>query len=550
MIYTDANGYFGFDVPAKYITGDRSTLEINVTKDSSTSKAYSVTLPTEGIVVIVYDTGSQDKSENDKVSVSESYRIFYMNIDGAEHGAARPITYTRGIGAKLSAPSKPCHAFGGWYESADFDGEPVTEISADKSGDVTLYAKWTEAHVYGEPQWTWTQTDGGYTASAKFTCTADGHYVIKTAAVTGKTAPAACTEKGSATFTASVTFNEKIYTDTKTTEIAALGHAFGEWAETTAPTCTEKGVETRVCAHDGKHTETREIAALGHSFGEWTETAAPTAETDGEETRACSVCGETETRPVPYIPNTDETENGSQSLLWLMIVLAVILAAECVVLALRIRAKKKRRANGVKTYAVLPLMAATYPAGEIAAVAVLAAAVVAFGIAIAFTFKKDKTPAHGGSAEQTPPEPASEFCECATAADEKPERTNAPRHVNEEVKKEIERIEQLKTDNVTAEEASALVSDEAANALVTGVKHRKTGKKSAVNIDTLSAAYAAGDTVDAESLKEKGLIHKSAKQIKILARGTLDKPLTVIADDFSADAIKMIILTGGKALWS
>lgn len=33
-------------------------------------------------------------------------------------------------------------------------------------------------------------------------------------------------------------------------------------------------------------------------------------------------------------------------------------------------------------------------------------------------------------------------------------------------------------------------------------------------------------------------------------RGVLNKPLTVIADDFSADAVKMILLTGGKAMLS
>ncbi|MBQ8355240.1 MAG: S-layer homology domain-containing protein [Oscillospiraceae bacterium] len=41
-------------------------------------------------------------------------------------------------------------------------------------------------------------------------------------------------------------------------------HAFGEWTVTTAPTCTETGVETRSC--ECGETETREIPALGHEY--------------------------------------------------------------------------------------------------------------------------------------------------------------------------------------------------------------------------------------------------------------------------------------------
>lgn len=46
--------------------------------------------------------------------------------------------------------------------------------------------------------------------------------------------------------------------------IPILGHSFGEWEITTEPTCTEDGVETRVC-HCGE-TETRPIDALDHDY--------------------------------------------------------------------------------------------------------------------------------------------------------------------------------------------------------------------------------------------------------------------------------------------
>ena len=76
----------------------------------------------------------------------------------------------------------------------------------------------------------------------------------------------------------------------------------------------------------------------------------------------------------------------------------------------------------------------------------------------------------------------------------------------------------------------------------------RPGKKCIVNIDTLSALFSAGDTVDISALKQRGLVPQKGSAVKVLARGILNKPLTVIADDYSADAIKMILLTGGKAL--
>ncbi len=57
---------------------------------------------------------------------------------------------------------------------------------------------------------------------------------------------------------------EELSRETKTVE--ALGHDWGKWTVTTEPTCTEKGEETRVCAHDEEHVETREIEALGHDY--------------------------------------------------------------------------------------------------------------------------------------------------------------------------------------------------------------------------------------------------------------------------------------------
>ena len=57
-----------------------------------------------------------------------------------------------------------------------------------------------------------------------------------------------------------------------------------------------------------------------------------------------------------------------------------------------------------------------------------------------------------------------------------------------------------------------------------------------------------GDTVTTEVLVEKALLPKGTNYVKVLARGHLNKRLTVEANEYSSDAIKMIILTGGKVI--
>ena len=72
------------------------------------------------------------------------------------------------------------------------------------------------------------------------------------------------------------------------------------------------------------------------------------------------------------------------------------------------------------------------------------------------------------------------------------------------------------------------------------------GKRGIVNIDSLSRAFAPNDVVNLETLRKKKIVSPKVSSVKVLARGVLDKPLIVEANDFSMDAVKMILLTGGK----
>ena len=184
-------------------------------------------------------------------------------------------------------------------------------------------------HDYGEAAWTWT---GYESAKATFTCSRDASHVEEvTAAVTSEiTTPASCESTGVRTYTATVTFQGKNYTDTRTEVLPALGHAWGEpvwtWtgygaAEasfacardaghvkvlpasitsevTTQPGCSTEGVRTYTATVtlDGKNytdTRTETLPSLGHKTQLVGAKAATCTEDGYTGDEVCTVCGET-----------------------------------------------------------------------------------------------------------------------------------------------------------------------------------------------------------------------------------------------------------------
>ena len=200
-------------------------------------------------------------------------------------------------------------------------------------------------HDWGEPEWTWAEDYS--TATATFVCgNNDEHVEEIEAVVTSETTDPTCTEAGETVYTATVTFEGKEYTDTKTESIEATGHDWGEptwtWSddnktvtatfvcnndeshtmtveatvteETTEPTCTEDGTITytaTVTGPDGKeYTDTNAdtLPAKGHVWGEpvWTWSSDHKTAT---ATFTCTECGETVTVTDSAIL-TDTTEDG------------------------------------------------------------------------------------------------------------------------------------------------------------------------------------------------------------------------------------------------
>ena len=158
------------------------------------------------------------------------------------------------------------------------------------------------------------------------------------------TKAATCTAAGSETYY--YTYNEVEY-EVATVTLPALGHEWGAWSVTKAPTETASGELTKTCENDASHTETFTLPkldktnyayavtkeatctetgtatytyekdgqnilaatvtlpALGHEWGAWSVTAAPTAEATGTLTRTCSVCEEAETATLPKLNAED-----------------------------------------------------------------------------------------------------------------------------------------------------------------------------------------------------------------------------------------------------
>ena len=104
---------------------------------------------------------------------------------------------------------------------------------------------------------------------------------------------------------------------------------------------------------------------------------------------------------------------------------------------------------------------------------------------------------------------------------------------------------------VKMEYAKSAVTDSLARRLIKDegeIVYTDGNVKSVINVDTLSRNFVDDDHIDVNILKKKSLIPYDTNYIKVLARGAIDKPLKVRANEFSLSAVKMILLSGGEAI--
>ena len=111
-------------------------------------------------------------------------------------------------------------------------------------------------HTYGKPEFIW--SDDYENCKAKFTCIRNDDTQFVDCTIKQKITEATCTEAGVTEYVASATFGDQLYTDTKTKDIEALGHKFGDWYTVKEPTYFEDGLQHRDCIRKDK-TETRAI---------------------------------------------------------------------------------------------------------------------------------------------------------------------------------------------------------------------------------------------------------------------------------------------------
>lgn len=144
---------FTYDVPKKleknaYTKENHHFVGWRLVGGSATIVTFATDEPEEELIADEAEVMNLTAEQNGQVSLeavwaADTFNITYRNVEGATNN--NPNTYTFGEGIdELQAAYKANATFEGWYTTADFSGTPVTSISKEQTGDITLYAKWTE----------------------------------------------------------------------------------------------------------------------------------------------------------------------------------------------------------------------------------------------------------------------------------------------------------------------------------------------------------------------------------------------------------------------
>ena len=119
-----------------------------------------------------------------------------------------------------------------------------------------------------------------------------------------------------------------------------IGHDWGEWSQTKAPTTEAEGEESRICKNDASHIETRAVAKLVPAVEPETDETESETETETEsETEKKNVPPtETETTAPNTPSNVPATGDNTQAGTWMIIMLGALLVG-----GTEVAYKRKRR---------------------------------------------------------------------------------------------------------------------------------------------------------------------------------------------------------------
>ena len=134
---------FSFSSSSKYI----SHIKIYTTQNHYEADNDTREHTTPGL----WNNGGYGRFYQVDLTLSDTQPVFTYNItyvlNGGTNAPGNPTTYTNLTGATLADATKTGYTFGGWYDNAQFNGEPINYIQAGMNGDKTVYAKWT-ANTY------------------------------------------------------------------------------------------------------------------------------------------------------------------------------------------------------------------------------------------------------------------------------------------------------------------------------------------------------------------------------------------------------------------
>lgn len=231
---------------------------------------------------------------------------------------------------KPEDPTKEgCYAFDGWYENEELT--KAYNFSTPVTADITVYAKWKEAHVWGEPTYTW--ADDNSSVTAERVCTADpehretetvsASYTVVTeptdeaaglgrwtseafenAAFTIQTKDVQIPATG---YVITYTWSEDNKTATAVAEPKAGGDAITETVNTVSAvtkeaSCEETGTIKYTATFTNPLFTTQEkeaeIPAKGHTWDNGKVTKEPNCTEKGVRTFTCTVCQKTKTEEI------------------------------------------------------------------------------------------------------------------------------------------------------------------------------------------------------------------------------------------------------------
>ena len=240
------NAYRKADV-IKTVDGEYVIEGKNVTENNTGATSYFYTVPfgsqtatftIDGETYAINVRGHDPKSFT-PVKVGTPYAVTYELNGGAfKADAVIENSYYFEIGLDLPAENtlekRVGLLFGGWYDNADFAGDPITEIPEGIIGDITVYLKWIECD---------------HTAS---------------------TVQSTCAE------TAVCTVCEGV--------IPLAPHSFTNYVPNGDVTCTTDGTKTAKCDNCDATDTIFDVAATGHTYG------APVWRWNGTKATATFAC--------------------------------------------------------------------------------------------------------------------------------------------------------------------------------------------------------------------------------------------------------------------